>query len=286
MTLTITSLVKSGTQILKDAGIENAAQESKILLQATGHLSPLDVIRNSDESLSSAIEKSFFQGVYRRAKHEPIAKIVGYKDFWKKRFFTTHDTLDPRPDSETVIDLVLKCYTDKSAPLRILELGCGTGCLILSLLEEYPKATGVAVDISEQALDVARKNTQALGFGDQLQLFQSNWFEHVTGTYDLILSNPPYLSEHDLHNLQKDARFDPSLALSGGPDGLSCYRILFQGLSSFLAPDGLAVFEMGLGQLNILQKLAASHDLQTVRFLDDLGGVPRALALKKGKSDA
>jgi len=213
--------------------------------------------------------------IERAEKGEPIAKIIGYKGFWKGDFIVSKDVLDPRPDSETLIEAVLESFPDKKAPLRILDLGTGSGCLIISLLQEYQNATGVAVDISEKALKIARQNAKDLPIkficADMCSLPKD------IGTFDVVISNPPYIPTEDIETLDVAVKkYDPVLALDGGKDGLDFYRALSRiDFASYL------FVEIGQGQEQDVMNLMAKQGWIFNKSWKDLGEIVRILSFKK-----
>jgi release factor glutamine methyltransferase len=200
---------------------------------------------------------------------EPITKILGQRSFWKDDFLTTADVLDPRPDSETLITAVLNHYPDQNAPYHLLDLGTGSGCLLLSLMGEYPNAQGVGVDCCAAALKVAQRN------GERLRRFplwvQGNWGDSLGGTFDIIISNPPYIPTEACQTLDVAVRvFDPMMALDGGPDGLGPYRVLIPQLKSLLAPTGMAFLEIGDTQAEAVGSIAQKKGLKIQDIEKDL----------------
>ena len=213
--------------------------------------------------------------VRRAQAGEPVAKIIGHKGFWKSDFIVSKDVLDPRPDSETLIEAVLESYTDKEAALHILDLGTGSGCLIISLLQEYPKATGVAVDISESALQIAKQNAKDLPIkflcADMCALPAD------LGKFDIVVSNPPYIARSEIEHLEVAVKnYDPLLALDGGPDGLDFYRQL-----SHLALAEKLFVEIGQGQEHAVTDIMQQSGWTHQKSWKDLGGIVRVLLFQK-----
>ena len=209
--------------------------------------------------------------IQQRLTGMPLAKILGYKEFWKHRFITTKDTLDPRPDSETLIEVVLK-----KCPGRlnyILDLGTGTGCLLVSLLEEYPEATGVGVDISEKSLAVARQN----GMNKRIDWIQSNWCEELAGKkFDIIISNPPYIDPSE--SINEGATFDPPLALYGG---IHTYKMILESIDQYLSvrPQYL-FFEIGYAQAIDVSDLLNQFNYRNIEIFKDLSGNDRIISAR------
>jgi release factor glutamine methyltransferase len=218
--------------------------------------------------------------VARRENREPVSRILGEREFYGRRFVVTPDVLDPRPDTETLIDAALKLLRPGA---RILDLGTGTGAIIITLLAQRPDCTGTATDISAAALAVARANAERIGVAGRLQLAQGNWFGAVAGTFDLIVSNPPYIPDRDIASLAPDVRrFDPGLALAGGADGLDPYRSIALGASGHLAANGMLIVEIGAGQADSVETIFSSAHFRPLARYADLGGHDRCLAFGRG----
>lgn len=215
----------------------------------------------------------------RRARREPIALILGRQGFWSLNFEVSADTLIPRADSETVVEAAL---AGRAAPGRVLDLGTGTGCLLLSVLSERPGAFGIGVDRSAAAAALAARNARALGLGGRAAMLCGDWGAALAGGFDVVLSNPPYIAGHEIADLMPEvAAFEPKSALDGGADGLDAYRVLLAQLHRLLAPGGLAVFELGIGQAGPVGALATAAGFRT-GLRKDLGGVERAMTMEKG----
>ncbi|MBO7332397.1 MAG: peptide chain release factor N(5)-glutamine methyltransferase [Alphaproteobacteria bacterium] len=225
----------------------------------------------------ASCEEELESFIKRRLNGEPVAKIIGHKGFWKKEFKTTKDTLDPRPDSETLIDAVLKVFPDKNAPYKILDIGTGTGCRLLSLLDEYPSSVGTGIDISEKTLSVAKENA---GTSNRVFLIQRDftsplWTQDL-GTFDIIISNPPYIPTDELKTLSKETLHDPILALDGGCDGLLPYRIFSEKLPFLCHKKTQIFFEIGKDQETDVQNLMAKNFTFKQAF-KDFSGIIRIL---------
>lgn len=220
--------------------------------------------------------------ITRRLRHEPVSKITGRKGFWKADFITSADVLDPRPDSETIIAAVLKYRPDTRQPFRMLDIGTGSGCLLASLLGEYPNATGVAVDKSSKALSVARQNLQGFpAVVRQADFFTTDWTSGL-GQFDVIVSNPPYIPTAEIATLSPDIRdYDPLLALDGGGDGMAAYARLAQTMMPILIPTGQVFLEIGQGQSAMIQDLFQSAGWIFSGCEKDFGGVDRVLIFEK-----
>ncbi|MBR6412414.1 MAG: peptide chain release factor N(5)-glutamine methyltransferase [Alphaproteobacteria bacterium] len=221
--------------------------------------------------------------IRRRLNHEPVSKIIGKKGFWKSEFITSPDVLDPRPDSETMIAAVLEHCPDKNRSYHILDIGVGSGCLLFSLLDEYPCATGVGIDISPQALQIATQNKQGRPATlIQKDFYQPNWTDDLE-KFDIIISNPPYIPTGEIETLSPDVRlFDPLSALDGGPDGLDAYRALAKSLPTLLNKGSLIFLEIGQNQEQDVSQIFTSADFRLLKIVPDLGHINRILVLNKG----
>ncbi len=216
--------------------------------------------------------------IQRRKQGEPVSKILGQRGFWKRDFIVSKDVLDPRPDSETIIETVLRFYSDKNQALSILDIGTGSGCLLLTLLDEYPQATGIGVDKSKEALCIARQNDVCNRAIFQEEDFTTPHFGHDYPMFDIIISNPPYIKTADVAMLDVGVRqFDPLLALDGGEDGLDAYRALSVSLSRMLKQDGTIFFEIGQNQEQDVIDLMAVNEFICVKQVKDLSGIIRVL---------
>jgi release factor glutamine methyltransferase len=217
----------------------------------------------------------------RRMAREPVGRILGRREFWGLSFELSPDTLEPRPDTETVVETALSLVPDRQAGLRLLDLGTGSGCLLVALLHELPRASGFGLDCSPGALATARRNAVRNGVGGRSAFAASDWAAAVRGRFDLIVSNPPYIPSPDLAGLAPEVRgHDPIVALDGGADGLAAYRVILAQTSDLLATGGTLVFEIGGTQEEAVGLLAHAARLRVVRAARDLAGYPRALALK------
>lgn len=219
----------------------------------------------------------------RRAKHEPVSRILGRREFWGFDFALSPDVLDPRPDTETIVEAAIAALADRrSDPLRILDLGVGSGAILGALLSHFPEAFGVGVDLSDAACAIAAKNLVALGFGTRSTVLCGHWTEPVSGTFDLIVSNPPYIAAEVIATLAPEVRdYDPHLALDGGPDGYDAYRSLIPPLPECLAPEGAVVVELGEGQAETVAQLFADAGFARVETRNDLAGIARAITARR-----
>jgi release factor glutamine methyltransferase len=263
---------------LLQAGIERARAEARLLAaQALGV--KLETVVGDDTRVLTADEMLRLEALAaRRGRREPMAQILGQREFFGRKFRVTADVLTPRPDSETLIEAVLAQELDRSAPLRLLELGVGSGCLLLTLLAELPNAQGTGVDISPAALVVAKQNASALGLAARCALVEGDWSQAVEGRFDIVLSNPPYIPSHDIERLEPEvARYEPKLALDGGDDGLLFYRRLAADLQRLLVGGGLVAVEIGQGQGSAVGRLFQEAGLWLLPARADLAGIERCI---------
>ena len=222
--------------------------------------------------------------VAERARRRPIAQILGRREFWSLPFIVTEDTLDPRSDSECLIGAVLARIMDRRLPLRILDFGTGTGCLLLSLLHELPGACGTGVDVSPAAAAVAARNAAMLGLAQRTTVVTGNWGAGIAGRFDVIVANPPYIPDFELAALEPEVSlFEPRTALNGGPDGMAAYRALAPDMGRLLADGGIAVVEIGAGQADAVTGIMAGAGLVHEAAVGDLAGRERALVFRRGR---
>ena len=233
------------------------------------------------------VSELFESLLLRRIAREPLAYITGRKEFWSLDFAVGPGVLIPRPDTETLIEEVLRTYPDHAAPLSILDLGTGSGCLLVAALKEYPNAHGVGIDLSPDALAWAGRNLAAHHLEDRATLIESGWLEEASPGFDILLSNPPYIPSAKITALQPEiARFEPAAALDGGPDGLDAYRALAPRIARLLKPAGRAFLELGAGQGEAVAALLAPAGLELDHFAADLAGIPRCLVAKRNPAPA
>jgi release factor glutamine methyltransferase len=280
--ITIGAALADGAARLGAAGIDSARLDARLLLASATGKTAEQIVAHPEQALSSREADAFAALIERRVGREPVAQLVGHREFWSLDFATTRDTLTPRPDTETIIETALGLFPDRGARLRVLDLGTGTGCLLVALLNEYRAATGVGSDASAAAADVARRNVAAHALQDRAAIKVGNWDDAIDGRFDLIVSNPPYIATAELARLEPEvAQFEPHLALDGGADGLDAYRALAPRVANRLAEGGFAVLEIGLGQASDAADLCVSAGLQVHGRACDLAGRERCVVLKR-----
>lgn len=257
------------------------AQEYRILLGKVLKKSPEWVFMHLPAlTLSNDKKQKLEKLIKRRLKGEPIAKIVGHKEFYGREFFTNKYTLDPRPDSETIIEAIKK-YFPKDNPYSILDLGTGTGCLLFTILQEFPHARGLGVDYSWNALKVAQKNQVHFKLCSRSSLIQGNWTKALQSKFDIILCNPPYISTNE--KLDTSTLYDPNLALFSGLTGLEAYKTILPTISGLLKQNGLIFLEIGKGQEHCVQNIALTNKLIEKQTFTDLSGIMRVLCYSLSK---
>ena len=255
-----------GRERLKEVGISNGARESKkILAFVTNHeYSALNWMQ--EFKISKELKFKFIDLIQQRVSGAPISKIIGKRLFFNSEFFVNKNVLDPRPETEVVVSVALEKNFS-----TVLDLGTGTGCIVISLLKERPDVVGVSVDISKECLNVAKINAETNGVSDRVKFIHSDWFSNVTSRFDLIVSNPPYIGLSELKDLSREVKnFDPKVALFGGRDGLNCYEAIFNDVTRFLNPGGRLITEVGYAQSSIVKKFFLSSGFIDIKVTKDL----------------
>jgi release factor glutamine methyltransferase len=280
--MTVEEALALGFRRLTDAGIEAARLDVRLLLASQLGVSPSDVSLIGDRVLPPEAAAAFETNIARRIAREPASRILGEREFWSLPFRLGPDTLDPRPDSETVVETALAQFG--AEPRRVLDLGTGTGCLLLAVLGERPAWTGLGLDIAAGAVAVARVNAAALGLADRARIEAGDWAD-AEGGFDLILSNPPYIPSGEIEGLEPEVSvFDPRRALDGGPDGLAAYRALAPVILKHLVPGGRAVLEIGQGQADQVVGILSVVGLAEIERRRDYGGIERCLVFTAGSA--
>jgi release factor glutamine methyltransferase len=267
----------------REAGIDSPELDARLLVGHALGLEHAALAAQSRRLLVRAETETIAALARRRLTHEPVARILGRKEFWGLSLRLNADTLLPRPETETVVEAALALIGERGQhrTLRIADLGTGSGALLLALLSELPAAFGVGTDISQGALRCARDNAAALGLADRAAFVACDYGTALRGPLDLIVCNPPYVAEHELAELAPEVRhFDPGRALDGGPDGLAGYRAVAADAGRLLAPDGAIVVELGFGQGGAASAVFAAVGLAPQPPKHDLSGVPRALLIR------
>jgi len=278
--------VRIAQRALTAAGIDDPAREARLVVSAASGLPTAEIIVRPEQMLGPGVHGRLDRMLARRCAHEPLSRILGEREFYGRRFALSPATLDPRPDSETLIEAVLgistrEGWTDR--PIRILDIGTGTGCLLLTLLAELPMASGLGTDVSAEALDTAARNAVSLGLAERATFARHDVLGGVEGPFDLVISNPPYIATAEVAGLSPEVRdFDPIAALDGGEDGLGIYRRIAAGLDRILT--GWVVLEVGASQADAVasvlqQEFVKTRNAEVCRYLD-LSGHTRCVAMR------
>jgi release factor glutamine methyltransferase len=274
--------------VLRGAGIDSAGLDTRRLLAAALGQSEAYLLARPDDVLAAAPAQTFASYIERRQRREPVSRILGRQQFYGRSFAISAETLDPRPDSETVIEAVLQLVRAEgsaSRPLRILDVGTGSGCLLLTLLCELPQATGLGTDLSAAALSVAAANAAALGVSNRVAWLERDLLENLGGDFHILVCNPPYLSSAAMATLEPEvAQFDPALALDGGGDGLAIFRRLSTRRLGEVVGNGWVVLEVGHDQADrvaeLLRQVPGIGPAADVRFYTDVSGRRRCVAVR------
>ena len=277
---TLREMLDAAARTLDEAGVGDPRREAQVLV---GHVLGVGrevMLAEPTRALANGERWRIDEVVARRAAREPAAYILGLREFWSLPFAVTRDTLIPRPDSETVVEAALAAVAGRAGPLRLLDFGTGTGCLLLALLSELPEATGLGVDIGAQALAVARTNAKRLGLAGRAGFVAADWGRGIAGAFDLIVANPPYVGDAEASGLAPEILdFEPSMALFSGADPVACYRSLGPHMARLLGRGGAAVLEIGAGQADDVAAIMADVGLAEAGRWRDLAGIERCLVL-------
>ena len=272
----IETALKKGQSILKDNKIKSAELDSEILMSQAIRKDKKYIILNYNKKIKKKDLKYFDFLIQERVKKKPIAYLTKKKDFWKYEFLIDKNVLIPRPDTEVLVEQILE-LTKNKASMRILEIGVGSGCIILSILKEKKKFFGTGIDISTKSLKISEINSLKLGVNRRLKLFKSNIDNFNTGKYDLIISNPPYIKKNFLKCLEKDISFEPIEALDGGIDGLSETRKIIIKSSELIKKKGYLFLEIGFDQKNKVKKILENNGFYIKKVIKDLSNHDRCI---------
>ncbi|GLR52940.1 peptide chain release factor N(5)-glutamine methyltransferase [Shinella yambaruensis] len=278
---TLAEVLAAARRRLAGAGIRDAAGDARTLLMGLLDLTPTSFVTESGRSLDEAERRAVDAALDRRIAREPVHRILGRRAFSRLDLVLSPETLEPRPDTEILVD-ALAPYAEKivraTGGCRILDLGTGTGAICLALLDLVPGATGVGADLSAGALETARRNADINGVADRFEAVESDWFAAVTGAFDIIVSNPPYIVRSVVGTLDDEVRLhDPILALDGGEDGLDAYRAIAAGAGAHLRENGLVAYEIGYDQKDEVTAIMREKGFSRIEAIKDLGGNDRAL---------
>ena len=279
--MNIENILNEGINILQKNKIANPQLDSEILLSNSIKRDKKHIILNPKEVLNSEQLEKFKSLIERRKKGEPIAYLINKKEFWKDEFFVNKDVLIPRPDSELIIEQVLKIYS-KDVQLQVLDIGTGSGCILLSILKERSNFYGTGIDISKKSINVSKFNAKQLNLTNRVKFFHSSVDNFNNGKYDIIVSNPPYIEQLSLKYLEKDVvNFEPKLALSGGFDGFSKIRKVINKASILIKKNGKFILEIGFNQKNKVIKILKEEGFYVNKAIKDYGNNDRCIISTK-----
>ena len=274
--MTVQELLTASQAKLRECGISDPVRDARLLLADCLELRTQNLNLLDDSCISEIKISKFWRMINERCKRKPVSKILGYRSFWGRDFEINENVLDPRGDTETLIELILDCNFE-----NMLELGTGSGAIAITVLAERPEVTCVATDISQYALNTARTNSKRHGVQSRLKLLYSNWFDKISGSFDIIVSNPPYISSKEYAQLSAEVvKYDPKISLTLGGDGLEAYReILSQALEK-LSKNGHIFLEIGYTQANAVGHLFREAGFQQIKVHKDLGSRDRVISAK------
>jgi release factor glutamine methyltransferase len=279
--MNIENILNEGINILQKNKIANPQLDSEILLSNSIKRDKKHIILNPKEILNSEQLGKFKSLIERRKKGEPIAYLINKKEFWKDEFFVNKDVLIPRPDSELIIEQVLKIYS-KDVQLQVLDIGTGSGCILLSILKERSNFYGTGIDISKKSINVSKFNAKQLNLTNRVKFFHSSVDNFNNGKYDIIVSNPPYIKQLSLKYLERDVvNFEPKLALSGGLDGFSKIRKVINKTSTLIKKNGKFILEIGFNQKNKVIKILKEEGFCVNKAIKDYGNNDRCIISTK-----
>ena len=272
------------TKKLFDSGIETSSLDSRIILKEVFCFDEKELILNSQLIVTKNKISEADKILARRISGEPVSKIFGKRDFYKSTFLISEDVLDPRPETELIIEIANNFILDKGYK-NFIDLGTGSGCIILSILKDNKSLRAIGIDISNKAINIAQKNCSNLNLEKQATFLVSNWLSKVSGSYDLIISNPPYIPSKDVDTLSANVKnYDPLISLDGGEDGLKCYRQIAEDINRVIGKNGRVVLEIGYNQAEDVIKIFESKDFIFLDKYIDINGLDRILTFESKKT--
>ncbi len=281
MSLTLKDAKRGASAQFAAAGLPTPDLDARILLGHAAGLTPAQMIAQSRDALSPKARERFQSFTARRLAHEPVDHILGTREFYGRPFKISKDVLSPRPETEMLIDEALVLLKDNPAA-RILDLGTGSGAIVITLLAELERASGTAVDVSSAALGIAKENAQQLGVASRMDWIKGSWFDGAEGVFDLIMSNPPYITDTAMAQLDPEVSgFDPDVALRGGPDGLNPYRDIISKMKPFMAKGSAALFEIGFDQKDSVLEILEANGFKGGICKADICGHDRMIKVYK-----
>ncbi|MEM1363764.1 MAG: peptide chain release factor N(5)-glutamine methyltransferase [Pseudomonadota bacterium] len=270
----VAEALRLGALRLAAAGVPEAAGDARALMAHALGVARARVTLHLPDPLPEEAEKRFESAWAARSIRVPVSQILGYRDFYGRRFQVSADVLDPRPETEILVTAALELPF-----ARVIDLGTGSGAILLSLLAECSDAEGVGTDLSAAALAIARENAATMDLQDRVKFQQADWWSGIDGRFDLVVSNPPYISQAEMAELSPELQYEPNVALTPGGDGLDAYRRLFAGLAIHMSPNGRALFEIGANQGTAVRALAVAAGFESTRLLQDFDGRDRVICI-------
>tara|TARA_B110000495_G_scaffold85420_1_gene73550 strand:+ start:203 stop:1051 length:849 start_codon:yes stop_codon:yes gene_type:complete len=282
--LLLSELQKKITKILAEGGIETNSLDARIILREIFNFDEKELILNSDLILSESKISKVQKIITRRLNFEPVSKIFGKRDFYNSTFSISDDVLDPRPETENIVEIANNFILEKGYE-SFIDLGTGSGCIILSILKENKNLTAVGVDISIDAINIAKKNSKDMNLEKRSSFLVSNWLSSIYNSYDLIISNPPYIPSDEIITLSKTVKnFDPLISLDGGQDGLKCYKEIAQDINRVINKNGRVILEIGYNQAHDVIKIFESKEFKLLKIYNDINGLNRILTFESKKT--
>jgi len=281
---TIGSAIADAAASLAAGKFDEPRRRARRLVAAALGLAPAEVFAYPERPVGEREAERIAALLQRTLAHEPLSRVFGTREFWGLEFRLSADAFDPRPETETVVEAVLARLPERGRDYRILDLGTGSGCLLLALLSEFPAATGIGVERMPGAAATAHANAAALGFAGRARFVVGDWAASITGRFDAIVANPPYIATATIATLPPEVRdFDPHRALDGGADGLDAYRAIAADLPRLLMPGGIFAAELGAGQHRDVAAILAGQGLDIATFADDLAGITRCILAREAE---
>ena len=280
----LSELQKKITKILAEGGIETNSLDARIILREIFNFDEKELILNSDLILSESKISKVQKIITRRLNFEPVSKIFGKRDFYNSTFSISDDVLDPRPETENIVEIANNFILEKGYE-SFIDLGTGSGCIILSILKENKNLTAVGVDISIDAINIAKKNSKDMNLEKRSSFIVSNWLSSIYNSYDWIISNPPYIPSDEIITLSKTVKnFDPLISLDGGQDGLKCYKEIAEDINRVINKNGRVILEIGYNQAHDVIKIFESKEFKLLKIYNDINGLNRILTFESKKT--
>ena len=262
------------------SGIETAELDARLILKEILSFDDKELIINENYNIPERFIKEIFAIGERRLKGEPISKIFKKRDFYKSTFIISNDVLDPRPETELIVEIANN-FIKKNEVKNILDLGTGSGCILLSILKENKMINGLGIDLSKEAINIAQKNSKKLQLDKQSNFLISNWMEAINFKFDIVVSNPPYIASKDIKKLSNNVKnFDPLLSLDGGEDGLNCYRVIVKDLKRVINKNAIIIIEIGYNQSKFVEEIFKKNDFKLIKKYNDINGLDRVLTFQ------